>query len=219
MNLATILALVVIGFTSPSLRAQFLGLPAHDDFSDTSVLHPPDDVKVGIIVFEDLGCPACAFAHPLESQVAEKYHVTLLRHDYPLAYHVWTFEGAVYARYLEDKINPKLADAFRSDVFHSQAAISSKDDLHQFVQRWVQKHGQKLPPVLDPTGTLAAKVQADFDLGVRLHITHTPTIVVVTRNNYQVVCGSEAANDPTQLDAVVRAAVEQAKSAPPAKHK
>ena len=112
-------------------------------------------------------------------QAAEQFHVPLLRHDFPIPSHIWTFEGAVYARYLQDKVSPKLADEFRSDVFHAQAAISSKDDLRQFTQRWLQQHGQKMPSMVDPTGALAAKVQADFDLGRRLNVTHTPTIVVV----------------------------------------
>ena len=98
---------------------------------------------------------------------------------FPSRSHIWTFEGAVYARYLQDKLSPKLADEFRSDVFHAQAAIASKDDLRQFAQHWFQQHGQKMPFVIDPTGALAAKVQADFDLGQRLNVTQTPTIVVV----------------------------------------
>jgi protein-disulfide isomerase len=207
-----------LGISAPSVNAQFLGTPQHDEFSDTSVLHPPDGVRVGIIVFEDLGCPGCALAHPLENAVAEKYHVTLLRHDYPIPKHIWTFEAAVYARYLQDMLNnPKLAEEFRSDVFHSQEAIASKDDLHEFAARWFERHGLKLPSPIDPGGALAAKVQTDYDLGVRLNVTRTPTIVVVTRNNYQVVCGSEAAIDPTQLEAVVHAAVAQTKTVPTAK--
>jgi protein-disulfide isomerase len=205
---------VAIALAVPALQAQFIGPSTHDDFRDTSVLRPPAGSKVAIIVFEDLGCPACARAHPLESQAAEQFHVPLLRYDFPIPGHIWTFEGAVYARYLEDKVSAKLADDFRSDVFHSQAAISSKDDLHQFVQRWFQKHGQKMPFVIDPTGAIAAKVQADSDLGVRLHITHTPTIVVVSNNNYQVVCGTEGLLDPTQLVPILRAAVEKTRTAP-----
>ena len=222
INGVVLVALAVLGAglgsSTRSLNAQFLGTPQHDEFSDTSVLHPPDGVRVGIIVFEDLGCPGCALAHPLEDAAAEKYHVTLLRHDYPIPKHIWTFDAAVYARYLQDTLNnPKLAEEYRRDVFHSQEAIASKDDLHEFVARWFERHGLKLPSPIDPGGALAAKVQADYDLGVRLHVIRTPTLVVVTKNNYQVVCGSEAATDPTQLDAVVRAAVEQTKAAATAK--
>jgi protein-disulfide isomerase len=203
------LFLVAIALAAPALHAQFLGAPTHDDFRDTTILRPPAGSKVAIIVFEDLGCPACARAHPLEQQAAEQFHVPLLRHDFPIPSHIWTFEGAVYARYMEEKISPKLADDFRSAVFSAQAAISNKDDLHRFAQRWLQKHGQKMPFVIDPTGALAAKVQADLDLGLRLNVTHTPTIVVVSRNNYQVVCGAEGIADTTQLVPILRAAIQQ----------
>ena len=60
--------LVAIGLAAPALQAQFIGAPTHDDFRDTTILRPPAGSKVAIIVFEDLGCPACARAHPLESR-------------------------------------------------------------------------------------------------------------------------------------------------------
>jgi protein-disulfide isomerase len=210
---------LVIGITAPGMFAQFIGPQAHDDFRDTSILRPPAGSKVAIFVFEDLGCPACARAHPIELRAAEQFHVPIMRHDFPLPSHIWTFEGAVYARYLQDKVTPKLADEFRNDVFHSQAAIASKDDLHQFVQRWFQQHGQKPPIVIDPTGALTAKVQADVDIGKRLNVIWTPTIVVVTRNNYQIVCGTKDLQDPKQLIPILRAAIEQTKTPPAARHK
>ena len=213
------LFLVAIALTAPALQAQFIGAPTHDDFRDTSILRPPAGSNVAIIVFEDLGCPACARAHPIEFQAAEQFHVPLLRHDSPIPAHIWTFEGAVYARYLQDKLSPKLAEEFRSAVFVSQQAIASKDDLHQFAQRWFQQHGLKMPSVIDPTGALAAKVQADFDLGKRLNVTFTPTIVVVTNNNYQIVCGTKELFDPTQLVPILRAAIEKTRTAPGARPK
>lgn len=209
----------ILGFMTRSVPAQFLGAPMHDDFRDTSILRPPAGSKVAIFIFEDLGCPACARAHPIELQAAEQYHVPLVRHDFPLVSHIWTFEGAVYARYLQDKVSPKLADDFRTDVFHDQAAIASKDDLHQYAQRWFQKHGQKVPMVLDPTGALNAKVQADLDMGKRLNVTQTPTLIVVIRNNYQIVCGTKTLLDPTQLVPILRAAIAQTKTSPAIKHK
>ncbi|HUD23228.1 MAG TPA: thioredoxin domain-containing protein [Acidobacteriaceae bacterium] len=214
-----VFCLIAISLPAPCVRAQFIGPATHDDFRDTTILRPPTGSKVAILVFEDLGCPGCARAHPIELQAAEQFHVPLMRHDFPLPIHVWTFEGAVYARYLQDKVSPKLADAFRTDVFHDQAAIDSKDALHQYVQSWFQKHGQKVPFVLDPDGALAAKVQADVDLGKRLNVLWTPTLVVVTRNNYQVVCGTKELLDPTKLVPILRAAIQQTMTAPGAKHK
>lgn len=208
----------MLASATPALQAQFAGTGARDNFRDTTVLRPPAGSKVAIIVFEDLGCPACARAHPIERQIAEQYHVPLLRYDFPLAQHVWTFQGAVYARYLQDKVSPKLADQYRSDVFVAQMSISSKDDLKQFTEHWMQQHGQKMPSIVDPGGALAAKVQADYDLGKRLNVEWTPTLVVVTRNNYQVVGGTaEGPNDPTKLGAVVEGAIAQTKAAPAAR--
>jgi protein-disulfide isomerase len=218
-SIFVVIVALAIGFTAPSLHAQFLGAHIHNDFIDTSILRPPAGSKVAIIVFEDLGCPSCARSHPLELQATAQYHVPILRYDFPLAQHIWTFEGAVYARYLQEKVSPKLADEFRGDVFLSQQAIGSKDDLHEFAQLWFQKHGQKVPPVIDPTGSLTAKVQADYDLGKRLNVTFTPTIVVVTRNNYQIVCGQKDLTDPTQLFPILRAAIAQTQTTPATGHK
>ena len=137
--------------------------------------------------------------------------LTSLRYDFPLEAHIWTFEGAVCARYIQDEISPRLADEFRSDVFASQRMISNKDDLYQFTSTWLQKHGKKMPAKLDPTGKLAKEVNADLALGKRLNVEWTPTVVVVTRDQYQVVCGTkDGANDASQLLQVVKAAVAQA---------
>jgi protein-disulfide isomerase len=208
-NLILIL-IVLVGLATPATRAQFIGARTHDDFRDTSILRPPAGSKVAIIVFEDLGCPACARAHPLEIQAAEQNHVPLLRYDFPIPSHIWTFDGAVCARYLQDNVSPKLAEQYRSAVFASQMSINSKEDIQQFTSRWLQQHGQRMPFVMDPKGALAAKVRADFELGQRLNVEWTPTIVVVTRNNYQIVCGTEALKDATQLFPILHAAISQA---------
>jgi protein-disulfide isomerase len=194
------------------MQAQFAGTPAHDDFRDTTILRPPTGSKVALLVFEDLGCPACAKAHPYELQAAQQTHVPLLRYDFPLAQHVWTFQGAVDARYIQHTFGPQLASQYRSDVFASQRTISSKDDLQQFTNAWLLKHGKKkLPVAVDPNGTLAKEVSTDFALGTRLNVEFTPTVVVVTRDQYQVVCGTrDGANDPTQILPVVQAAIAKA---------
>jgi protein-disulfide isomerase len=192
-------------------QAQFAGTGARDNFRDTTILRPPAGSKVAVIVFEDLGCPACAKAHPFELQVAKQTHVPLLRYDFPLEAHVWTFEGAVCARYIQDSIGPALANEYRSDVFASQRMISNKDDLHQFTSAWLQKHGKQMPTDIDPNGILAKEVSADFELGKRLNVEYTPTVVVVTRDQYQVVCGTkDGTNDASQLLQVVEGAIAQA---------
>lgn len=191
-------------------QAQFNGKGPRDPFRDTSVLKPPAGNKVAILVWEDLGCPGCARWHPYEHEVAAKTGVKLVRRDFPLEQHIWTFEGAVFARFLEDRVNAKTADLYRDDVFKNQMMISSKDDLHQFNVRWMKEHKLQMPFAVDPTGQLAKEVQADLDLGNRLRVQYTPTIVVVTNNEYQVVAGApDAPSDPAALLPTVEGALKK----------
>lgn len=202
------LALLAAPFAA---HAQFAGTGARDNFRDTTILRPPAGSKVALIVFEDLGCPACARAHPFETDAVKQTHVTLLRYDFPIEAHVWTFSGAVCARYVQDTYGPAPAEEFRSSVFKSQSMYSSEDDIHRFLATWLEKRGKKMPAVFDPGGKLGKEVTADAELGKRLNVEFTPTVVVVARNNYQVVCGTkEGANDPSKILEVVKAAMAQA---------
>ncbi len=209
---APLAVLLSLPLAAPGIaHAQIVGPAGDGHFKDTSMLKPPAGQHVAIIVFEDLECPACAGSHPTELQAAQQYHVPIVRYDFPLQMHVWSRDGAIFARYLQDKVNPALADEYRTEVFRNQISIASKDDLQNFTRQFMQKHGQAMPFVVDPGGALAAKVQADYNLGLRLNVTRTPTIVVVTSNgHYETVSGNETGgNDPNRLYAVVDAALKQ----------
>ncbi len=208
---------LALSFTLPvALVAQSAAGNQPDTFRDKSILKPPAGAKVAIVVFEDLGCPGCAAAHPLELAAAKRNNVPLVRYDFPLAQHVWTFDGAVCARYLQTHVSPVVANEYRTAVFASQRLIENKEDLVQFNQRWFQQHHQPLPFSLDPDGSLAKQVKADFDLGMKLNVTQTPTVIVVSRGQYQVVCGlPDGNNDPTRLESFVEAALAKDKTAAP----
>jgi len=133
----------------------------------------------------------------------EHYKIPLIRHDFPLKMHLWSFDAAVNARYLQDKVSPKIAEEYRGAVFASQTAIASKEDLRNFTQRWFQSHKLTMPFVVDPQGTLTKEVQADYALGERIGLTQTPTIWVVTPKNWIQV------TDVTQLYQTIDAAIAQ----------
>ncbi len=229
-SIGTLLFAAAVTLAGTAAHAQFAGTPAPSTFRDTSMLKPPAGQKVAIIEFVDLECPACAAAHPLVQKAAAQYHVPIVRYDFPLQMHIWSKDAAIFARYLQDKVNPGLADAYRTDVFAHQTAIASKDDLRNFTQRWMSQHGQQMPFVVDPGGKFAAEVQADYNLGLKLNVTRTPTIVVATANKWQIISGSESsapgANDTSRIYSVLDGAEKQASgtavasAAPaPAKHK
>src|SRR5271154_7214058 len=70
-------------------------------FKDTSMLRAPAGSRVAIFEFEDLECPACAHAFPIVHAAVEKYKIPLLRHDFPLKMHIWSFDAALIARYIQ----------------------------------------------------------------------------------------------------------------------
>lgn len=150
-------------------------------FSDTSMLKPPPGAKVAIIEWEDLECPYCAHAFPFVHAAVRHYQIPLVRYDFHIPGHVWSHEGALYARYLEDKASPELGTEYRRELFASQFKIANKDDLNRFTKEFFAAHGKEIPFVLDPTGQLEREVNEGDVLGHRLNSRmYTPTIMVAT---------------------------------------
>jgi protein-disulfide isomerase len=162
---------------------------------DATPLRPPPGARVAIVEFEDMECPDCGRANPLLKDAAAQYKIPWIRHDFPLQFHAWSFDAAVYARWFDTK-SKKLGDDFRDEVFANQNLINAAAEtspetpsgpsaqaaaaIHNFAEKFAQAHGVELPFVVDPQKKLAALVQADLDLGKRVGIEHTPTIWVVT---------------------------------------
>jgi protein-disulfide isomerase len=142
------------------------------------VLRPPKGAQVALVVFEDLQCPDCRRAAPLVAQAGQTYKIPVVRHDFPLPMHNWSFEAAVLARYF-DTHSKILGNAFRDSVFEHQLEITP-DNLHGFAEKFAAEHKVDLPFVVDPMGKLAALVLADRDLGKSINLQHTPTIFVVS---------------------------------------
>ena len=168
---------------SAAARAQFAAPPAGTQVHDSSVLKPPAGARVAIVEFEDMECPDCARANPLLKQAAANYKIPWVRHDFPLPMHAWSFNAAVNARWFDAAKGKALGDEYRDQVFASQISIVGVDGLRQFTGKFAQSHGVALPFAIDPQGKLAADVKADYALGQRVGIEHTPTIWVVTANS------------------------------------
>jgi protein-disulfide isomerase len=168
--------------SAAGLHAQFAPPPEGTQVHDTSALRPPAGARVALIEFEDLECPDCAHANPLLKEAAASYHIPWIRHDFPLPFHAWSFNAAVNARWFDTK-SKAIGDEYRDQVFANQAAISTPGDLTVFTEKFAKSHGLSLPFAVDPKGTFAAQVKADYALGQRIGIEHTPTIWVVTANS------------------------------------
>ena len=161
--------------------AQLGGAPT-TPVHDPAALRPPAGARVAIVEFEDMECPDCANANPLLREAAAKYNIPWARHDFPLPFHAWSTQAAINARWFDTK-SKKLGDDYRDAVFASQPSIVDLNGLQQFTQQFAQSHGVALPFAIDPQGKLAAEVRADYALGQRIGIEHTPTIWVVTSSS------------------------------------
>ena len=152
------------------------GVFAQDEVNP--VLKPPKGAQVAIVVFEDLECPDCRRAAPLVQEAAKTYKIPVVRHDFPLPFHKWSFDAAVIARYF-DTHSKQLGNQYRDYIFEHQPEITA-ENLRGYSEKFAADHKVDLPFVVDPQGKLAAEVTADRDLGKSIHLEHTPTIYVVS---------------------------------------
>jgi protein-disulfide isomerase len=181
-SLLLTLAAATLLVAAASANAQF-GAPAPTtQVHDPAALKPPVGARVALVEFEDMECPDCGRANPLLKEAAAKYKIPLVRHDFPLAMHSWSFYAAVNARWF-DTHSKALGDEYRDQVFANQASIVSSEVLLEFTQKFASSHGLTLPFAIDPQGKLAELVKADYALGQRIGIEHTPTIWVVTAHS------------------------------------
>jgi protein-disulfide isomerase len=176
------LAATLLLASAATAHAQFGAPPPGTQVHDPAALRPPAGARVAIVEFEDMECPDCGRANPVLRDAAAKYHIPWVRHDFPLPFHAWSFNAAVNARWFDAR-SKALGDEYRDQVFANQISINTPDQLRQFTQKFADGHKIALPFAVDPQGKLAALVKADYALGQRVGIEHTPTIWVVTANS------------------------------------
>jgi protein-disulfide isomerase len=141
-------------------------------------LRPPKGAQVALVVFEDLQCPDCRRAAPLVEEAARTYKIPVVRHDFPLPMHNWSYDAAIIARYFDTR-SKQLGNDFRDYIFAHQPEITPPT-LRTFAEKFAADHKVDLPFALDPQGKLAAGITQDKNLGQRVGINHTPTIYVVS---------------------------------------
>jgi len=162
-------------------QAQFGAAPT-TQVHDTSALKPPAGARVALVEFEDMECPDCGRANPLLKEAAAKYRIPWVRHDFPLPMHNWSFQAAVNARWFDTR-SKALGDEYRDQVFANQSSIFTPEVLRQFTDKFSASHHVAFPFAPDPQGKLASLVKADYALGQRIGIEHTPTIWIVTAHS------------------------------------
>ena len=144
-------------------------------------LRPPKGSFVAIVVFEDLQCPQCRRVAPILEQASKTYKIPLVRHDFPLPMHNWSYQAAVMARYF-DSISKTLGNEFRDYIFSNQLEINPQN-LRSYAEKFASTQKVDFPFVVDPQGKFAAEVNADRSIGNAIKLEHTPTVYVVSSKN------------------------------------
>ena len=155
-----------------------LGTWAGAQMTKIRALRPPAGAQVAIVVFEDLQCPDCKRAAPLLAEAARTYKIPLVRHDFPLPMHNWSFDAAIFARFFDTK-SKKMGDEFRDYIFQNQEQVK-RETLRRFAEDFAADRKVDVPFVVDPRGELEKKVKADYALAQAVGVEHTPTIYVVS---------------------------------------
>ena len=123
----------------------------------------------------------CRRTAPLVKQASMTYKIPVVRHDFPLPIHRWSYQASVMARYF-DTHSKALGNDFRDYIFENQLEINPTN-LRAYAEKFGAAHKVDLPFVLDPGGKLAALVNADRDLGKAIKLEHTPTVYIVSSKN------------------------------------
>jgi protein-disulfide isomerase len=169
----------LLTFTSIFLAITSLCAAAQDTVD--TVLRPPKGAQLAIVIFEDLECPMCRRTAPLVEQASKTYKIPVVRHDFPLPMHPWSYQAAVIARYF-DMHSKALGNEFRDYIFENQLEINLQN-LRSYAEKFAAARKVDLPFVIDPSGKLAAQVNADRDLGKAIKLDHTPTVYIVSSRN------------------------------------
>jgi protein-disulfide isomerase len=179
-----------------------------------SVLKPPPGAKVAIVVFEDHQCPDCGRAHPLVKEVARQHNIPVIHYDFPLPMHNWAFDAAVIRRYFDSQ-SEALGEGWRDYIYRNQTAVTPQN-LAEHARKYAQTNGTQLPFLLDPGKKFEAKVKADYALGQKIGIQHTPTIWVVGATKGTAAEPFVEVVDRTQLSQMIDQMKQAAASAPAA---
>jgi len=142
------------------------------------VLRPPQGAPLASGGCEERQCPQCRRVAPILEQASKTYKIPLVRHDFPLPMHNWSYDAAVMARYF-DTTSKALGNEFRDYIFSNQLEINPQN-LRGYAEKFAGEHKVALPFVIDPQGKFAAEVNADRDQGKAIKLEHTPTVYVVS---------------------------------------
>jgi len=180
--LTSALLLAAFAFASPEL-------PIAQSTSTRAL--GPVTAAVRIDVFSDYECPACKALHEqtlkrVKEEYASKGRLRLVHHDFPLPQHKHARRAAALAA-AADRLGK--FDAVSDALFRQQEAWSKAGNVDEVVDSVLTTEERKRIDAIANELAIAAGIERDIQLGERMMVSSTPTMIVTHNGKPSPVVG------------------------------
>ena len=151
----------------------------------------PVAAAVRIDLFSDFQCPACKALHEqtikrVKEEFAMKGKLRLVHHDFPLPQHKFARRAAVLAA-AADRVGKY--DAVADALFRQQESWSQSGDVDSVVDSVLTPEERKSVREFAKDPAIVANIERDVQLGTRMLVTSTPTMIVTHQGKPNPVVG------------------------------
>ena len=160
------------------LAALVLSSPSAQSQSTRAV--GPVTAAVRIDLFSDFECPACKSLHEqtikrIKEEFALKGKLRLVHHDFPLPQHKHARQAAILAA-AADRLGKydEVADA----LFRQQETWSKSGGVDAVVDSVLKPEERKKLREIAKDPAILANIERDIQLGQRMKVSSTPTMIV-----------------------------------------
>ena len=151
----------------------------------------PVTAAVRIDLFSDFECPACKALHEqtvkrIKDDFARPGKVRLVHHDFPLPQHKQARRAATLAA-AADKLGK--FDAVADALFSQQESWSKAGNVDDVVDSVLTPAERKKIDELAKDPAIAKNIEQDIELGNRMQVNSTPTMVITHNGSPSPVVG------------------------------
>lgn len=140
----------------------------------------PVTAAVRIDLFSDFQCPACKALHEqtikrVKEEFAQTGKIRLVHHDFPLPQHKYARPAAILAA-AADRLGKY--DAVADALFHQQESWGQTGNVDAVVDSVLTPEERKKLREIAKDPAILANIERDIQLGERMKIGSTPTMIV-----------------------------------------
>jgi protein-disulfide isomerase len=170
-----------------------LAMPAQSDETPGQILGGSLGAPIRLEVFSDFECSACREFYlrtirPLLQEYCSKDKVCVIYYEYPLSYHKYARQAALYSEAASRLGQQKLLPVLDS-LFTDQAEWSQNGSLDATVAKALPREDfEKLKKIMQDASIKAA-IEKQVELGVKRDVKSTPTMFISYIGKQQKVEG------------------------------